>query len=66
MVVLLVLYPLSIGPAAGLIAWLGETSPAGKRLDGILTVVYLPIVWIAKKSPIFIGWLTTYMGWFMR
>lgn len=64
--VFLVLYPLSIGPAAGLIVWLGESTPAGQRLDDILTVVYRPIVWIAEKSPLLMGWLTTYMNWFMR
>jgi hypothetical protein len=61
-----VLYPLSIGPAAGLIVWLGESTPAGQRLDDILTVVYRPMVWIAEKSPLLMGWLTTYMSWFMR
>ena len=64
--VMLVLYPLSIGPAAGLIVWLGESTPAGQRLDGILTVVYSPLVWVAGKSPVLLEWLMTYMGWFMR
>lgn len=62
----LVLYPLSIGPAAGIIVWLGETSPAGQKMDDILTIVYRPLVWSMEKSPVLMRWLTTYMGWFMR
>ena len=65
-IALLVLYPLSIGPAAGLIVWLGETSPAGQKLDDIGTVVYRPLVWGMEKSPALMRCLTTYMSWFMR
>ena len=65
-IVMLVLYPLSIGPAAGLIVWLGPSSPTGQKVNDTLTTFYKPLVWIAEKSPSLIEWVTAYMGWFMR
>lgn len=64
--VLLVLYPLSIGPATGLIAWLDPSSSAGNWVNDILTPIYRPLAWVAEKSPTLMRWLSTYMGWFMR
>ena len=63
---LLVLYPLSIGPAAGLITWLGDSTPTGQKVNEVMTVFYRPLVWVAEKSPALMQWLQTYMGWFMR
>lgn len=62
--VVLVLYPLSIGPAAGLITWLRHSTSAGERVNDIATVFYRPLVWIAEKSPVLIGWLEMYVDWF--
>ena len=66
MIVLLVLYPLSIGPAAGVISWLGRSSPAGNRMNEILTTFYRPLIWIAEKSPTLLEWIWNYVRWFAR
>lgn len=62
----LVLYPLSIGPSAGLIMWLGPSTPTGHKVNDILSTIYRPLVWIAEKTPALMDWLMAYMGWFMR
>lgn len=63
---MLVLYVLSIGPATGLIVWLGPSSPTGQRVNDLLTTFYKPLAWIAEKSPSLLEWVRAYMGWFVR
>ena len=65
LLVVLALYPLSIGPAAGLIEWLGPTSAAGQKVNDILTPVFRPLVWIAEIWPPLMGLIQKYMSWFM-
>lgn len=60
---LLVLYPLSFGPAAWVVHQL-EPDGSNPTIDRIFTTFYRPLGWITYDTPMQ-GWLAEYMYWFV-
>lgn len=60
---LLVLYPLSFGPAAWM---LNKLEPDGSNpiLDRIFTAFYRPLSWVVYDTAMQ-GWLAQYLSWFV-
>lgn len=66
LILLLVVYPLSVGPLAYVVTSVGEQNVPPWCLNG-LSVIYYPVLWAINEGP---EWLSrpgsAYMEWWMQ